>query len=74
MKNAARLLALCAILAVAVLSTVPAAGACCTPCWVACQPGVPGSTPCCTGIPQPGNFCGLTTCEKWWSRARDTAS
>jgi hypothetical protein len=75
MRNAARLLALCAVFIVVALAPVPDAGACCTPCQSICTPGVPASTPCCTGIPVPGNACGLTTCGKWWrSLAADTAS
>jgi hypothetical protein len=73
MKKVARLLVLCAVLAVVVLSPFPQAGACCTPCSAACQPGVPPSTPCCTGIPVPGNACGLTTCGKWWTGSRTVA-
>lgn len=44
----------------------PAAHACCRPCDGYCgQPGVPATAYCCTGIPVPGNACGLTTCGKW---------
>lgn len=38
--------------------------ACCTPCGDWCKT-VSRNTPCCTGIPEPGNACGLTTCGKW---------
>lgn len=40
--------------------------ACCTPCGSWCMTVSP-RTPCCTGIPEPGNACGLTTCGKWLS-------
>ncbi len=48
------------------LLMAPAASACCIPCQSICnQPGVPPSTYCCTGIPVPGDACGLTICGKW---------
>lgn len=62
MKNACRLGPVFAVLAFA---AAPSVLACCTPCQGFCGPGVPRDTPCCTGIPQPGNACGLTTCGKW---------
>lgn len=40
------------------------ASACCRPCGSWCLTATP-STPCCTGIPEPGNACGLTICGKW---------
>ncbi len=40
--------------------------ACCTPCGSWCKTAT-RTTPCCTGIPEPGNACGLTTCGKWLS-------
>ena len=73
MKNVARLLALCAVFAVALIP-VQEAGACCTPCAFICQKGTPPSTPCCSGIPEPDNACGFMNCGKWWRLlASDTA-
>lgn len=54
------------VFAVSTLLMAPAASACCTPCAGFCtQPGVPPTAYCCTGIPEPGNACGLTICGKW---------
>lgn len=50
----------------AVLAFAPAAQACCRPCQGYCEmKGVPADALCCTGIPEPGNACGLTTCGEY---------
>ena len=71
MKTVVKAVVVCAVLAVVALAAPPPAVACCIPCQGFCTSSTPPNTPCCTGIPQPGNACGLTTCGKWLSRQRD---
>jgi hypothetical protein len=52
--------------ALSMLALERPAYACCRPCGSWCLTTTP-TTPCCTGIPEPGNACGLTTCGKWLS-------
>jgi|GEM_PF-5834216 len=49
----------------AVLWVGPVAQACCTPCNPWCKISLPPEAYCCTGIPEPGNACGLTICAKY---------
>jgi hypothetical protein len=73
MRNSKALGLFAVVLCVAALVWfAPAAEACCTPCGKWCQ-DVPPTTYCCTGIPQPGNACGLTTCGKYL-RKHDSAA
>ena len=51
--------------ALAMLWLAPAAEACCTPCDPWCNVFLGPNDYCCTGIPEPGNACGLTICAKW---------
>ena len=53
------------VCALAVLWVAPAAQACCTPCDPWCKVFLDPDDYCCTGIPEPGNACGLTICAKW---------
>lgn len=48
-----------------VITTPSPAYACCRPCLGYCGPGVPDSAYCCSGISEPGNACGFTTCGEW---------
>lgn len=50
--------------ALSMLALERPAYACCTPCGDWCRTVDP-NTFCCTGIPEPGNACGLTICGKW---------
>ena len=69
MKTSIRIAAVVAVLIAAAFTATPPSGACCIPCQNFCnQPGVPGSALCCTGIPTPGDACGLTTCCKYLGR------
>jgi hypothetical protein len=56
-----------AVLAVAILAlwAAPAAEACCIPCNPWCKTMLEPDDYCCTGIPEPGNACGLTICGKY---------
>lgn len=75
MKPILKMTLIFAVFAVAALAFAPSAQACCRPCEGYCGPGVPLDAFCCSGIPEPGNACGFTTCGKWLSQqSRDVAS
>lgn len=76
MNRIGKALAATFVLLASTLLLAPLAYACCIPCQNFCnQPGVPPTAQCCTGIPVPGNACGLTTCGKWLQGPRsETAS
>ena len=67
MKTLSRIALMVALVAGVTLLAAPAAEACCRPCEGFCDGSVSRDTPCCTGIPEPGNACGLTTCGKYLS-------
>ncbi|HEX6902637.1 MAG TPA: hypothetical protein VF789_23155 [Thermoanaerobaculia bacterium] len=54
-----------AALLLSAFAITPPAYACCRPCAGYCGPGVPAGAFCCSGVPEPGNACGFTTCGEW---------
>ncbi|HEX2251957.1 MAG TPA: hypothetical protein VHQ65_01655 [Thermoanaerobaculia bacterium] len=73
MKTLSRIALMVALVAGVTLLAAPAAEACCRPCQGFCDKTIPPSTPCCTGIPVPGDACGLTTCGEYLQGNPDVA-